>query len=76
MGPSLCGAPKIRRILVQCEMGPDPIVMGSVGTQDATQLRLVEHHQVIETYMDPASAQGCLLMLRIGCSHIFGLLLG
>jgi hypothetical protein len=30
----------------------------------------------IETYMDPASAQGDLSILRIGCLHISGLLLG
>jgi hypothetical protein len=35
-----------------------------------------EEHLFIETYMDPASAQGILSMGKIGCSHISGLLLG
>ena len=31
---------------------------------------------LVKAYMDPASAQGSILMLGIGCSHISGLLLG
>ena len=37
---------------------------------------LVDHDRMVQTYMDPASAQGCLLVLRIGCSNLSGLLLG
>jgi len=41
-------------------------------------LRLLERVEelAVEAYMDPASAQGCLSMVRIGCSHISGLVLG
>ena len=48
-GAELLRAPKIRRILVQREMRPDLIVIGSVILQNATQLRFVEHDQVIES---------------------------
>ena len=41
-------APKIWCILVQREMCSDLVVIGSVVLQDTTQLRLVEHDQVIE----------------------------
>jgi len=37
---------------------------------------LVEEGFDVQAYIDPASAQGSLLMRRIGCSHISGLLLG
>jgi hypothetical protein len=31
-------------------MRPDLIVIGSVILQNATQVRFVEHHQVVETF--------------------------
>jgi hypothetical protein len=31
-------------------MRPDPVVIGSVIVQNATQLRFVEHHEVIEAF--------------------------
>ena len=34
---------------------------------------LVNHDHMVKTYMDPASAQGCLSMLKIGCSHVLWL---
>jgi hypothetical protein len=46
----LLRTPKIRRILVQSEMCPNLIVIGSVIPQNATQLRFVEHDQVIEAF--------------------------
>ncbi len=42
--------PKIRRILVQREMRPDLVVIGSAILQNATQLRFVEDDQVIEAF--------------------------
>jgi hypothetical protein len=52
------------------------VVVVDIRREDVAQMTFVEDHDVVETYMDPASAQGCLSMLRIGCSHISGLLLG
>ena len=49
-GAELVRAPKIRRILVQREMRPDLVVIGSVILENATQLRFVEHHQVVERF--------------------------
>ena len=43
-------APKVRCILLQREMCPNPIVIGSVILQNATQLRFVEHDEVIERF--------------------------
>src|ERR1700681_3703969 len=49
-GAKLLWVPKIRRILVQREMRADLIVISSVILQHATQLRFVEHDQVIEAF--------------------------
>ena len=46
----LLRASKIRRILVQRKMRPDLVVIGSVVLQNPTQLRFVEHEQVIEAF--------------------------
>ncbi len=43
-------AAQIRRILVQREMCPNPIVIGSVILQNATQLRFAEHDEVVEAF--------------------------
>jgi hypothetical protein len=44
------GRRKSERILVQREIRPDPMVIGSVVLRNATQVRFVEHHQVIEAF--------------------------
>src|SRR5258708_4924150 len=41
---------KIWSVFIQGEMGPDLIVVKSVVLQNATQLRFVEHDQVIEAF--------------------------
>ncbi len=41
-------APEVRRIFLQREMDPNLVVIRSVGLQDATQVRLVELHYVVE----------------------------
>src|SRR5258708_4061427 len=43
-------APKIGGTPSQREMGADVVVIGSVIFQNATQLRLVEHDEMIETF--------------------------
>ena len=67
---------RIRAIFIERKMRASSVVIVDVRGEDAAQMAFVEDHDVVETYMDPASAQGCLSMLRIGCSHISGLLLG
>ena len=49
-GAELVRVPKIRRILVQREMRPNLVVIGSVILQNATQMRFVEHDQVIKAF--------------------------
>jgi len=44
----LLGAPKVRSIFIQRNMGPDFVVVRSVGLQDIAQVRFAEHHEVIE----------------------------
>ena len=63
-------------VFVERQMGARAVIVIDVRDQDPAQMPLVKDHYVIQAYMDPASAQGCLSMLRIGCSHISGLLLG
>ena len=55
-------------------MRPDPVVIGSVVLQNATQVRFVEHHQVIEAFppdrsdeaLDVAVVQSCRMqMMRL-----------
>ena len=67
---------RVRTILVERKMRPGSMIVIDIRGQDAAQMALVEDQDVIQTYMDPASAQGCLSMLKIGCSHISGLLSG
>jgi hypothetical protein len=49
----LLQTPKIRCILVQRKMCADLIVIGSVLPQNATQLRFVEHDEVVEAFALP-----------------------
>jgi hypothetical protein len=49
------------------------IAPGFDGPRASGRLRKI---LLVKAYMDPASAQGSILMLGIGCSHISGLLLG
>ena len=46
----LLRTPKIRCILGQGEMRPELIVIGGVIPQNTTQVRLTEHHYVIEAF--------------------------
>jgi hypothetical protein len=64
------------RQIAQARRGPFAIVLDAPLFN--LELRIVERNENVFTqaYMDPASAQGYFLMLRIGCSHISGLLLG
>lgn len=39
---------KIRSIFSQREMGPDFVVIGSVGFQDIAQVRFAEYDEVVE----------------------------
>jgi hypothetical protein len=39
---------RLWRILLQGEVGPDTVVVGKVVAQQATQVGLVEHHDVVE----------------------------
>ena len=39
---------KIRRIFLQCEMGPDLIVVRNLSLQDNAQARFAEHDEVVE----------------------------
>ena len=47
MGPSFCGRRKVGAFFFKGEKRPDLVVIGSVVLQNATQMRFVEHHQVI-----------------------------
>jgi hypothetical protein len=47
---ALLGPSKIWRIFSQWEVRPDPVVIGSVIPQQASQLCRVEHNQVIEGF--------------------------
>ena len=57
-------------------MRTEVIVVVAPRFDGLARLGETEEHVLIEAYMDPASAQGYFSMLRIGCSHISGLLLG
>ena len=42
--------PKVRSVFIQRKMGPDFVVIRSVGLQDIAQVRFAEHHQVVERF--------------------------
>jgi len=49
-GTELLRGPKIWHIFVQREMCPDLVVIGSVILENATQVRFVEHDEVVESF--------------------------
>jgi len=60
----------IRAVFVERQMGPRAVMVIDVREQDAVQMALVDHNYLAQAYMDPASAQGCLSMLKIGCEAV------
>jgi ACR3 family arsenite efflux pump ArsB len=69
----LLRTPKIRCVLVQRKMRADLIVIGSVLLQNATNLRLVEHDDVIEAFA-PNCPQCATLSFTAASNH-FGLVI-
>jgi len=46
--PDLLRSPKIWSIFIQREMGPDLIVVRTVGLQDTAQVGFAEHDEMVE----------------------------
>ena len=55
----------LRGVLLQGEMGPVAVVVGQVVTQHATEMRPVQHHDVVEAL----AAQGPDETFDIGFCH-------
>src|ERR1700686_5627608 len=66
----------LRRQVAETRVRAQVVVVVPPRLDDRARFSQASEHVLVEAYMDPASAQGCFLMLRIGCSHISGLLLG
>jgi hypothetical protein len=47
---ALLSPPELWSILAQRRMGPERVVVQSVGLENAAQVRLAEHDQVIEAF--------------------------
>ena len=45
----LC-TPEVWGVFIQCQVGPDLVIVRSVALQDTTQVRLAEHDDMIETF--------------------------
>ncbi len=54
---------------IQTAVWPELVVTLPPGFDQMARVGEPEEKMFVETYMDPTSAQGCLVMLGIGCSH-------
>jgi len=41
----------LRRLFIQPEVNSDPVVLGRVGLENPTQVRLAGYHQMIEAFV-------------------------